>query len=225
MKKYRHEFKYLISDMQAEILKQRIHLIAGLDKNVNEDGYYSIRSLYFDDYDNRCFYENINGIDPRGKFRIRTYNNNINYVSLEYKRKERSMTLKNTYELTEFQYKRLIDGKTIDCTDNALVNMLNMEMRCHGMRPIIIVGYDRIPFVYEYGNVRITIDTNLYASDDVQGYLLNNINKRPVLPIGLNILEVKWDEYLPDAVFRTCQLDNLTQTAFSKYCVCRRFYL
>ena len=45
----------------------------------------------------------------------------------------------------------------------------------------------------------------------------------PVLPAGQQLLEVKYDEYLPDFIYRNLQLHSLRQTAFSKYYVCRKY--
>ena len=101
--KYRHEYKYPISDLEASILKQRLKGIMSLDSHVNLGGGYTISSLYFDDYQNSCYYENENGTDPREKFRIRTYNNNLDRISLECKRKERGKTLKTSCLISKKQ--------------------------------------------------------------------------------------------------------------------------
>ena len=92
--KYRHEYKYPISDIEAAVLKQRLKNIMSLDPHVESDGMYTIKSLYFDDYYNSCYYANENGTDPREKYRIRIYNNNFERINLECKRKERGKTLK-----------------------------------------------------------------------------------------------------------------------------------
>ena len=86
--KYRHELKYVVSAAQIPILKSRIVNLMQMDPHAGKDGIYNIRSLYFDDYYNRCFYENENGTDPREKFRIRIYNGSTDKISLELKKKE-----------------------------------------------------------------------------------------------------------------------------------------
>ena len=48
-------------------------------------------------------------------------------------------------------------------------------------------------------------------------------SSRPVLPVGQQLLEVKYDEYLPDFIYRSLMLPNLRQTAFSKYYICRKY--
>ena len=82
---FRHELKYLITTAQVEMLKSRLTGILSPDSHA-VGGSYRIRSLYFDDYDDRCFYENENGVDPREKFRIRIYNGSTDRITLECKR-------------------------------------------------------------------------------------------------------------------------------------------
>ena len=69
--KYRHELKYICTAAELAMIQGRIHHLIPLDSHAGENGMYQIRSLYFDDYYDRCYYENENGTDPREKFRIR----------------------------------------------------------------------------------------------------------------------------------------------------------
>ena len=99
---FRHELKYLISSAEVTMLRTRLSGLISLDAHA-KDGHYTIRSLYFDDYDDRCLLENENGTDPREKFRIRIYNGSAERISLECKRKERGMTHKTSCPLTREQ--------------------------------------------------------------------------------------------------------------------------
>ena len=224
--KYRHELKYLVSSAQAEHLKMRMAALLQRDPHAGTGGVYNISSVYFDDHDNRCFYENENGADPREKFRIRIYNHSAERVVLECKRKERGMTLKRSCALTEEQARKLIAGECSACDlagQPENIRKLSLEMLLHRMRPVIIVDYDRYPFVYPGGNVRITLDTNIASASNASGFFDPMLPKRPVLAKGQQLLEVKYDEYLPDQIYRLLQLDNLRQTAFSKYYICRKY--
>ncbi len=98
-------------------------------------------------------------------------------------------------------------------------------MQTRHMRPKVIVEYERVPYVYPHGNVRITMDENISASNRTDRFLERQIPLRPILEAGQHILEVKYDEYLPDGIYRTIQSGNLRQTAFSKYYLCRRYHL
>ena len=84
---YRHEFKYRCTAAQLAVLKGRLDAVMVPDAHAGPEGY-TIRSLYFDDWENRCYYGNENGTDPREKFRIRIYNASEDRITLECKRKE-----------------------------------------------------------------------------------------------------------------------------------------
>lgn len=223
--KYRHEYKYPISDIEAVVLKQRLKNTMSLDPHVESDGMYTIKSLYFDDYYNTCYYENENGTDPREKFRIRIYNNNLDKINLECKRKERGKTLKTVCEVTKEQVEDIIHNvplKWNDVTDPVLGKFIEAQ-RIKDLKPKVIVEYKRIPYVYKIGNVRVTFDSHLASSGDIENFLTSDYPKRPVLPVGKLLLEVKFDELLPDYLYDIMQLNNLTQTAFSKYYLCRKY--
>lgn len=226
-KKYRHELKYLISNEQLELEKHRVKGIMQRDPHAGSGGCYNIRSLYFDDYYNKCYYENENGTDPREKFRIRIYNHSTERINLECKRKDHGKTLKTSCLLTEEQCRRLMRGECLPDIENQhpVLRKLTAEMRLHGMKPVVIVDYDRTPLVYRNGNVRVTMDTNISSSKSVEGFLDGSIFARPVMPTGMQLMEVKFDEYLPDFIYRALQLDDLQQTAFSKYYICRKYSL
>lgn len=115
-------------------------------------------------------------------------------------------------------------GKTVPriAEQPALLQKLTGQMLLRRMRPVVIVEYRRIPYVCKNGNVRITLDTNLAASKETGSFLEEKISCHPVMPLGWQLLEVKYDAYLPDYIYRGLQLENLRQTAFSKYCICRK---
>ena len=223
--KYRHELKYEVTSAQLQLLKNRINHLIPPDKHAGPTGSYTIRSLYFDDQYDRCLRENEDGTDPREKFRIRIYNHSSARITLECKRKERGKTHKTSCPLTVEQTKQLMQGKPIGdiASQPPLLQKLTVQMLTRRLKPVVIVEYERIPYVYKNGNVRITLDTNISSSSAVECFLDEQIPKRPVLPVGQQLLEVKYDEYLPDFIYRNLQLHSLRQTAFSKYYICRKY--
>ena len=223
--KYRHELKYICTAAELAMIQGRIHHLIPLDSHAGENGMYQIRSLYFDDYYDRCYYENENGTDPREKFRIRIYNGKTDKISLELKKKERGKTLKLSCPLTEEQCRTLMRGEALpeDQSYPPVLQKLLLMMKTSLMRPKIIVEYDRVPYVYRLGNVRITLDKNISSSSAIDTFLDPTIHKRPIMPAGQHVLEVKFDEFLPDYIYQALQLKNLRQTAFSKFYLCRKF--
>ena len=93
-------------------------------------------------------------------------------------------------------------------------------MEKNGMRGKTLVEYDRSAFVYEPGNVRITIDKNIRS-----GVYDTALFGKPILvPANTeHVLEVKFDAYLPELVRLTLSPLDVCRFSLSKYAVCRRF--
>lgn len=227
MNKYRHEYKYMINTVEENILLLRAEGILERDSHAAFDGSYCIRSLYFDDYDNNCVLDNESGADMRSKFRIRYYNDDSIHIQLEKKSKFRGMTRKESCNISQEEYNRLIQG---DIPENmadlpAGKKEMFLEMKLRRLIPKIIVSYERVPFVYPAGNVRITFDKNITSSNDISRFLTRDYTVRPIMQQGYSILEVKWNEILPMYIKGIMQLDSLQWTSFSKYYMCRIYHL
>ena len=222
---YRHEYKYLIDAMQQSLLK--LHAAGTLqpDAHADENGEYLIRSLYFDSLDDKCFYENENGDDPREKYRIRFYNCDSSRISLECKAKTRSLTRKTSCPITVEQCMCFMEGRIPEPDREVSPKQSAMfcQMRLQNLRPVVIVQYVRTPYINKAGNVRVTFDYNIASSNDIAGFLNTDIPFRQVLPVGQSILEVKWDEFLPSYIKEQLELESLQWTSFSKYYICRKY--
>lgn len=227
MSKYRHEYKYMIDSKQEHILRLKASGLMQLDRFAADEGGYRITSLYFDDLGNSCFYENEDGTDPRSKFRIRYYNDDREHLKLEKKSKKNGMTLKESCTITREECMQFLQGNIPAVTEDThkMAAKLFSEMRLRKLLPKVIVSYDRIPYVYKAGNVRITFDKNLTASSDVSKFMDGSFGQRPILQKGESVLEVKWDELLPLHIKEYMHLERLQWTAFSKYYLCRKHNL
>lgn len=227
MGKYRHEYKYIIDSVQESFLYPLVQGILQRDSHVQKDGMYTIRSLYFDDIYDTCFYENMNGTDPRSKFRIRYYNHDTAQIRLEKKSKLRGMTHKISCALTREECLQLMRGEMLLPTEDMppVKAALLRELQTRLLSPKVIVTYDRIPFVYAAGNVRVTFDKNITASKEIEAFLDGDYRQRPIMAYSRNILEVKWDEVLPLHIREILQLDSLQWSTFSKYYMCRNYNL
>lgn len=221
---YRNELKYVCSEGELQILHGRIRHLCRPDPHAGPAGIYNIRSIYFDDLEDHCFFDNEDGNDPREKFRIRIYNASDHQITMECKRKERTMTSKTSCPLTREQYGLLLEGRLPAlASDNALLRKFCAQQAQTGLKPKVIVAYQRTPFVYPAGNVRITFDRNIGSTTDIAGFFDPYLPQRPVMPGGKHILEVKYDEFLPDFLYEAMNLGSLRQTTFSKYYLCRKF--
>lgn len=225
--RYRHEYKYPLTRGQALIEDAKISALMSRDIYTAEKGFYNIRSLYFDDYENSCYMDNENGVDNREKYRIRIYNHSPERINLEVKQKIRGKTSKKSCLLSQKQCRELMDGRIPDEISPAQQTLQKLAylMAVRLMRPAVIVDYDRVPYVYRPGdaNVRVTFDSNIKSVRNVHSFLDKEIQGRGVLPAGHVLMEVKFDSFLPDEVYGLLQLDGLTAGTFSKYYLCRKF--
>ena len=223
MDRYRHEYKYILDSGQRAILMMKINKMMKPDPNAGSEGSYIIRSLYFDDLYDTCFYQNESGTDPRAKYRIRYYNDDTSFIRLEKKIKRRGMTLKHSCMLSSDEAMMLSSGAFPEITSEmpAEKSRILSEMKLRGLIPKVIVTYKRIPFIYSAGNVRVTFDSEITSSDETGKFITRGYRERPVLPPGKSVLEVKWDELLPLHIKRIIQLDTLRWSTFSKYYTCR----
>ncbi len=228
--KYRHENKYPCSVTTQRILTEKIKCIMNVDPHVGEDGFYEIRSIYFDDYENTFFYENQDGVEPRQKYRIRTYKAQTDHISLECKIKKKGMTLKRSCPLNRELAESLLKGVVPLTKDfptdlkkeqKELLQRFCVDMKSKLLRPKVLVIYERYPFVYRNGNVRVTFDTHLRYSNRFDLFFEDFIPGIAVFPNGQLLLEVKYDEFLPLPIKELLQVSKLRQSNFSKYYLCR----
>lgn len=219
----RHELKLLVNAQDLAIIRSRLNGLMPLDSHAGEGGRYTIRSLYFDDADNTCMRENEAGVDDRRKFRLRLYDGSADRIALEIKSKTKGLTGKRHCLLTRGQCESLMRGRPPEPGSDMPPELrrLCLLMRTRLMRPVVIVEYERTAFLTAAGNVRVTLDENIGGSGRVGRFLDERVPLTPVLPPGQHVLEVKYDEFLPDAIARTLQLGRLSRTSFSKYYLCR----
>ena len=224
MDNFRHEYKYLLNGVTSTILQIRSAGLLLPDPHADKEGGYTVRSLYFDDLKDTCLRENRDGTDPRSKFRIRYYNNDLFTLRLEKKSKCRGKTCKEFCPLTPEEYALLVSGQ-LPTADDPVKLRLFTQLQLRSLQPKVIVTYRRSPYIYPVGNLRVTFDQDLTASADIGRFLEGDYRCRPVLSTGENLLEVKWDNVMPSHIKEVLSLEQLQWTAFSKYSMSRIYQL
>lgn len=218
---FRHEWKHIINYGDMVILRQKLNAVMKTDENA-VDGRYFIRSLYFDTPSDTALKEKIDGISRREKFRIRYYNFDNSVIHLEKKSKISGLCSKQSTDLTEEQVKKIINGDIgwMKNDENALIRELYQKMTVQQLKPKTIVDYWREPFVYEAGNVRVTLDYEIKTGLGSKEFFSKDC---PTVSVPDNpiVLEVKWDEFLPAVIRNAIQIGNRRSSAFSKYAICR----
>ena len=218
----RHEYKLCISKSDYTVLRSRLRAALRHDENVNRNGEYIIRSLYFDTPTDKALREKIDGVARREKFRLRFYNGNPRVIRLEKKSKDNNLCYKRQETVSKSEVKMLLRGEYGWMADEnrPLVTELYSKMQGELLRPKTIVEYVREPFTFPAGNVRITIDRSIKTGVGSLDFLKNSF---PSVPAGDDIIlmEIKYDAFLPDFIKRLVYLDGRRAAAFSKYAAAR----
>ena len=218
---YRHEWKHEISFADLLAIRQRLRAVAESDPHA-KNGKYLIRSLYFDNLNDKALREKIDGVNLREKFRIRYYNGDPSVIHLEKKSKRAGLGTKFSAALSPEEAQSIVDGRLDWMLDSGrpLVQELYCKMYYQGLRPKTIVDYTREPFIYRPGNVRVTFDYDIRTGLSCTDFLDPCC---PTVPAGdaLILMEVKWDAFLPSIIRDAVQTPGRRAEAFSKYARCR----
>ena len=223
MLQFRHEVKHEISNHDMLILRQRLRTVMEPDSHAI-NGLYKIRSLYFDNLDDKALREKLDGVNIREKYRIRLYNNDPSIIHLERKFKYGGLGYKTSANLTPEQAQSIAHGDVgwmSRSTDEVILGFYT-RIRNEGLSAKVIVDYTREPFVFVPGNVRVTLDYGIRTSINCTDFLNPDCITIPIKDSPC-ILEVKWDNFLPDVVRNAVQLDCRHSAAFSKYAACRMY--
>jgi hypothetical protein len=220
--KPRHEYKHSLNFGDYVVLRNRLKHMMKRDPHTDANGEYRVRSLYFDTPDDKALREKIDGVDNRDKFRIRRYLGDSDYIVLEKKHKRHGLCDKQQAQISASEVEALLGGDTKWLLDDVrpVVREFYTRIRSERLMPKTIVDYIREPFICEAGNVRITFDRGIHSGVYTTDFLDDGM---PTVSAGdeIVLLEVKFDEFIPDHLVRALQLDGRRASACSKYALCR----
>jgi len=219
----RHELKYNIDYVQYQLLRKKLALVLKPDPHAGPDGRYHIRSLYFDDFKNTAIAEKTSGVSRRKKYRIRIYDYSDEYIKFERKIKRDHYVFKESVRLTREEAERIIAGDVAFLADskNSLLKTFYLDSRNNLLRPVVLVDYQREAYIHPVGNVRITFDIDLHTSLGAVAFFDPN-----TFTMGVNeeqgvILEVKFDDVLPQHIRGLFPDTIRPRSAIGKFAICR----
>lgn len=193
------------------------------------DHKYFVRSLYFDDPVHSAFYDKIDGLHTRSKFRIRTYTRDVNDATPQF------LEEKGRYNNRVFKHRIPIDGVRFgasdtaasidellaqDASDNPTLNGFAYSYHRKQLGPVALVDYQRRPYISHYDpEFRVTFDSELEGTDTRVLFPAPSARSRRVLT-GYTIMEVKFGHHLPSWFHRIIQSYELKRKSVSKICEC-----
>lgn len=221
----RKEIKQAISYPEYTLLKTKLQHVMQLDKHAGMDGKYLIRSTYFDNFTNKVLNEKKEGYINRDKYRVRIYGRSSSVINLERKSKRNNLTFKTKSAISQTEYEKMRVGDLLwmEKDSRGLIQDLYQEMYYSQLKPTTVVDYEREAYIYPYGNVRVTFDSKVQTSLRNTDMFNQNLPMVDVLESNLVILEVKYDEYLPDIIKYLLQSVDTRAEAYSKYQLSRMY--
>lgn len=228
------EFKYLVPAALLTELRNNLLPYVDNDQYSNETpaNEYSVRSIYFDTNAFSCYYEKIEGLKVRRKYRIRGYNNQSDnsIVFIEIKKKNNNHISKDRAmirykNISEFMDSREIEKYLLNSNGDfskflkAGKKFLYYYNLLH-LRPTVTLVYDREAYHSKFDpTLRITFDKNLRsflpkAENDLFSEEAVNHSFKDYF-----ILEIKFFESLPIWLTTLLNRYNLQRKALSKYTI------
>lgn len=196
---------------------------------------YTVRSIYYETQRFDFYWEKMEGLKERKKFRIRGYNKgkDEDTVFLEIKNKNDGKILKTRAPMTFATAKSLVADGNLDkwlpkettkgsCRKDAMAFLFHLHQ--HQLEPLVGVVYERLAYEAELDDVenklRVTLDQNLRSVPYPRlDQLHDEFDVVPALP-GHFILEVKYNKILPRWMARILHKLKIRRQAASKYCHC-----
>lgn len=215
----RHEFKYIINEELANIIKKEAgdRLVSDVFGE-GDTGTYIISSLYFDNDNLELYHQTYNRDNFRIKLRLRVYGETNSPESnsfFETKSKLCGESVKIRCPGTLGDSLALAEGKREPSTRGE-VDIVNFISRMR-LKPIAVVSYERDAFLDPLKpRLRITFDKKLrIRMDDLD--LTHGTYGTPVMTDGFVVLEVKNDENIPKWLCDILAKYKLMNQSYSKY--------
>ncbi len=215
----RQELKYEISAAERELLLRRLSAVLLRDPYATADGTYRVRTLYFDDLENTALGDTLSGAPEREKFRLRMYNLDPSFLRLERKTKRYGGGTKPELRLSVAQAQSLLRGEYgfLSARPEPFAQVCLADARAGGLKPRTVVEYTRAAFCDASGSVRVTLDSDIRVSPRTDAFFAPTLSGMPAAAQGECVLELKYDQYLPDYIPQLIGSVGRLRTAYSKF--------
>lgn len=220
---YRCEYKYLLDFKSFSQINKKISFLLSPDEHSDINGY-MVRSLYFDTPHDTDLLTKLHGLNYGKKIRLRIYSPDDQYCKLELKEKGGIYRKKTSVSLNRTEAEEIIDGNYSvllkSDTPSSLRLYTAIEKECY--RPKVLIEYFRKAYKHPVNNTRVTFD---YGLKSIENYY-DIFNYHPPYLFCDNfkvIMEVKFNQRLPEMISSILEDSMLQQISFSKYAESRGF--
>ncbi|HEV7404641.1 MAG TPA: polyphosphate polymerase domain-containing protein [Chthoniobacteraceae bacterium] len=225
----RFELKFILSAEQRERLMPELlpHLRA--DENAVTGAHYPVVSVYYDNAERDCYWENLNGAQSRRKLRVRLYGSQCGGTPptcfAEVKHKVDGRNVKRRARLSIAEALAVAAGEYtpagLSPGEQRTVQEIHELVHRRGLAPCVCLRYDRHAYaaVEEADDLRITFDTGI-------AYRFERLTPVPddrdfsdfLHAEGASVMEVKVTGAVPYWLTRLLGEAGCVMQGHSKYC-------
>lgn len=212
------ETKYLIS------VPEKLYLIEELKKILNEDtygenGYYNVRSLYFDNENDQDYIDKLENSVIRKGIRLRIYTPMDKFAKLEIKKKNGDNQQKLSLKIKREDAIEILNKnfKVLKKYPGLISEELYSVMTKEKYRPVTVVNYHRKAFDSRTLGVRITIDSNLTYNNYEFNIFEDKLQLYNLSSVSENVLEIKLENYMSEILNEILNKVNKLGKPVSKY--------
>jgi SPX domain protein involved in polyphosphate accumulation len=185
---YRYERKFHIKNLtKAEVVS-----LVNLNSSIFNFAFKSriINNIYFDNFNFKNYFENVEGDTDRIKVRVRWYGelfNEIDRPKLEIKIKNGLLGYKDSMSIKKFDLKEDLNNIFTCIKDSYLYDIYNLK----SLNPVLMNSYNRSYYISNDKNYRITVD------DKQSYYKISNKNnnfQNKIIDNDSVVLEIKYND-------------------------------
>lgn len=226
----RYEFKYILSKEISDQIEDEARNFMSFDGFVQKrlNNQYYVRSLYFENDFSSNFYEKVDGMKTRRKYRLRTYGKSFEAnTSIFFEIKGRNLErtykkrMKIEYRYLDFFLNKEHHHKLLNIYPGSqMIKNFIFDVFKKDIKPYILIDYIRRPYVNKFGlYFRLTFDKNLLSTKGKKLFYDKSYLSWLECKAGYTILEVKFDRSIPAWFHRIIQSYNLNRKSISKFAV------
>lgn len=217
----RQEIKFLLTKPDSVAIQQELSKLLTPDDHARQ-GYYRVRSLYFDSLENIDFHEKLCGVRKRKKVRLRIYGADKETVKLELKDKDGAYQKKLSLFVTKDEARALIHRQyhILLEREEETAKLFYVILTQGAYRPAVVVEYDRRAFTHPDFVTRVTFDEHIVCCTSDPDFFQEDL---PFVPAddGQVVMEVKFNGTLAEPIRTILGKYGLFHLSVSKYVMAR----
>ena len=227
----RFEFKYILAANLAAEIEQELQHFLQYDPFVvdREHHRYQVRSLYFDDPAYSAFYDKVDGLHSRNKYRLRTYSlvdSSVTPLFLENKGrhnnlvyKHRTPVMRGDLSWSDLAQQELVQAILKQAESSRVLEQFSYDCLRRRLSAVALIDYQRRPYISKFdASFRLTFDSQLQVTQTGRLFPSAAVSCPLKMLPGYVILEVKFRHHMPAWFHSIIQAYELQRVSISKIC-------